>query len=257
MNKLIKLELNVIRALFYREIQTRFYSKKLGFFWTLFDIIILILVFSLLRSLMGGNQFSNLDYTVFLTIGLLSFFLWRNIVKKSMEAFDSNKALFVYNRVRPYHTVISRTFIEVIIFFSVFALLFFVGFLFDKEIIPDSWFNVILSFFWLIIFGLSIGFISAIFSDMFSIYKHIFNALLIPLIFISAIMYTVDSLPIDLREIILLNPLTHFMELIHASYFKSLNTSYVNYNYMFLWTFIPFVFGLLLYRVNEERIISN
>jgi len=51
MNKLIKLELNVIRALFYREIQTRFYSKKLGFFWTLFDIIILILVFSLLRSL--------------------------------------------------------------------------------------------------------------------------------------------------------------------------------------------------------------
>jgi capsular polysaccharide transport system permease protein len=78
-----------------------------------------------------------------------------------------------------------------------------------------------------------------------------------PLLFISALMYTVDSLPPSLREIILYNPLVHFIEMIHGNYFIVLDTKYVDYEYMFYWTIVPLFLGLFLYRKAQYKIVAS
>ncbi|MEA2091568.1 MAG: hypothetical protein U9O83_04275, partial [Campylobacterota bacterium] len=77
------------------------------------------------------------------------------------------------------------------------------------------------------------------------------------LLFVSTLMYTVDSLPPVLREIILYNPLVHFIEMIHGNYFAVLDTKYVDYEYMFYWTFVPLFLGLYFYARSEKKIISS
>jgi len=256
MKKQLNIEYNVIRALFFRELQTRF-NTKMAYFWTLFDSMSLIIVFSLLKSMFANTSITNVDFTVFLTIGFLGFFLWRNIVKKSMTAFEANQALFIYQRVRPYHTLITRLVVETIVFLSLVVIFFTLGWYFGFNTYIDNYLYLVVGFMWLILFGYSIGIMSAMIAQIFPIYAKIFNAMLIPMIFISGIMYTVDSLPNHLKPIILLNPLTHFMEFLHGAYFANLTFYYVDFTYMFYWTFIPLVIGLFIYRGKEERIIAS
>jgi len=251
------IDYHVIVGLLYREIQTRFGSKQFGYFWGIFDAMLMIIIFAGLKKIVSSNSMLHLDFTVFLAIGFLSFFLWKNIVNKSLTAFSANKALFLYQRVRPYHTLLTRLFLEVLISISTIFIFLFIGWFFGFDLSIDNFLFTILSLGWLIVFGFSIGFLSSILSELYEIYAKVMNILLSPLLFISAIMYSVESLPPKLQEVILYNPLVHFMELIHGFYFKSLNTNHVDFEYIFYWTVVPLILGLYLYRKHEERIISS
>jgi len=59
------------------------------------------------------------------------------------------------------------------------------------------------------------------------------------------------------KEILLYNPLVHFMEMIHGNYIYELDDRFVDYKYMLLWTIIPLFMGMSLYMKLEKRIISQ
>ncbi len=248
---------SVIKALFLREIQTRFGTKKLGYFWAIFDAMLMVLVFAGLKSAISENSMPGLDFPVFLASGFLAFFLWKNIVNKSLGAFNSNQALFSYVQVKPIDTLITRFLIELLV--SAMATLVFlvIGLYLDFNVNIQNFNMVMLAVAWFSLFGFSIGLFSAVIGSFYETYIKIINIIMTPLMFISALMYTVDSLPPMLREIILYNPLVHFIEMIHGNYFKVLDTRYVDYEYMFYWTFIPLFLGLYFYTKAEKKIISS
>jgi len=248
---------SVIIALFLREIQTRFGTKKLGYFWAIFDAMLMVLIFAGLKTAISEKSMPGLDFPVFLATGFLAFFLWKNIVSKSMGAFSSNLALFSYIQVKPIDTIITRFLVELLV--SVMATLVFlaIGLYLDFNVSIQDFNMVVLAVIWLCLFGFSLGLFSAVVGAFYETYTKIINVIMAPLLFISALMYTVDSLPPVLREIILYNPLVHFIEMIHGNYFVVLDTKYVDYEYMFYWTFIPLFLGLYFYTKAEKKIISS
>ncbi len=248
---------SVILALFLREIQTRFGTKKLGYFWAIFDAMIMVLVFAALKSAIATNAMPGVDFPVFLATGFLAFFLWKNIVNKSMTAFNANAALFAYKQVKPIDTIVTRFLVEILV--STMATLVFlgIGLYFDFNVSVENFNMVMLAVVWLSLFGFSLGLVSAVIGTFYETYTKILNIIMTPLLFVSALMYTVDSLPPVLREIILYNPLVHFIEMIHGNYFTVLDTKYVDYEYMFYWTFIPLFLGLYFYARAEKKIISS
>lgn len=248
---------SVIQALFLREIQTRFGSKKLGYFWAIFDAMIMVLIFAGLKSAISENALPGLDFPVFLASGFLAFFLWKNIVNKSLGAFSSNAALFNYVQVKPIDTIITRFLIEILVSSMATLVFLFIGLYIGLDVSIKNFNMVIFAVVWFALFGFSIGLFSAVVGTFYETYTKIIQVLMTPLLFISALMYTVDSLPPLLREIILYNPLVHFIEMIHGNYFHSLNTQYVDYEYMFYWTFIPLFLGLYFYTKAEKKIISS
>ena len=247
---------SVVSALFLREIQTRFGSKKGGYFWALFDAMLMVLIFAGLKSMIADNSMPGIDFPVFLASGFLAFFMWKNIVGGFMGAFSANAALFNYRQVRPFDTLVSRFLIELLV--STMATLAFIsiGLYFEFDIAVQDFTMVMLAVAWLALFAFGFGLFSAVLATFFENYAKVVNIVMTPLLFISALMYTVDSLPPILREIILYNPLVHFIEMIHGNYFVTLSTEYVDYSYMFFWTFIPLFAGLYLYRGSEEGIIA-
>jgi capsular polysaccharide transport system permease protein len=133
----------------------------------------------------------------------------------------------------------------------------FIGYYFEFDMEVKNFNLVLLSVIWLSIFSLGIGILSAVLATFFDFYKKMYGYMMLPLMFTSAVFYTVESLPTMLRELIVYNPLVHFMEMLHGSYFYVLDTRYVDYMYMTYWTIIPFFIGLFLYTKSEKNIIAS
>lgn len=246
---------SVIYALFLREVSVRFSSGTLGYFWIIFEPFMQISIFVTVKVILFGSN-SVLDYPVFITLGFIGFNLFRHIVDRSLTAFPANKGLYAYKQVKPIDTIIARFLVEVLISVIITLLFVSIGFYFEFDMNVQNLGLLILGFIWLMFFSLSFGIFASVvvvFSDSF---KKVIKLILSPLMFISAVFYAMQDVPQVLQEILYFNPLTHFMEMIHANYFYVLEDSFVDYGYILIWTIVPLYIGLWLYLHLEKRIIS-
>ena len=240
-----------------REIQTRFGSKKLGYFWAVVEPMSTIIVFAIIKELLHPNAMPGIDYPVFLASGFIAYYMFKNIVIKSMDSFNANKALFVYKQVKPFDTIIARAIVEISLTAIIILLFLFIGWYLGLDLECKNILGVILGYLWFALFGISLGVLFAVLGFFYENFKKIINLMFLPLFFISALFYTLDSLPPIVRGILFFNPIVHFEEMIHGNYFYGLHTNYVNYTYIVLWTLIPLFFGLWLYKKGERKIIMS
>jgi len=246
---------SVMFALILREIQTRFGSKKFGYFWALFDSLILVVGLSIVKGI-GANTM-GIEVVVFVAISFLAFFLFKNIVIQSMNAFSANKALFNYKQVKPIDTIFSRIIIEIFLSLFASAILVCIGLYLEFNLKVENINMVLFAVLWLIIFAAGIGIFTAVISSFYEWFTKLITFTMMPLLMLSALFYPVSSLPQKYQDYILYNPLVHFMEMIHGYYFNTLDTRYVDYVYMTYWTLIPLSAGLYLYVKSERQIIAS
>ena len=248
--------LSVINALFLREIQTRFGTKRLGYFWAIIDPMSKVIMFSIMHSALPTTTFQHIDYPVFLATSFLTYNFFSATMNSSISAFDANKALFSYQQVKPIDTIISRFFVEFLIMSMTIIVFILLGLYINLDLSIENINMTILAVIWLGVFGFSLGILFAVISAFYETFAKVVGFLTLPLFFLSGLMYSVDSLPKIAQDIVLYNPVIHFIEMIHGNYFKVLNTQYVDYTYMFFWTIIPLFLGLLFYTKAQKKIIS-
>jgi len=246
-----------IFALFLRDMYDSVGIKKIGYFWLFFDILFVVLIFVALRGYIRGIDIPGLDFIVFLTINLMAFYFFKSTVKLITNSLSTSKNLFDYKQVKPIDVIFAKFLFNFFIRILATFVLIFVGYYFEFDMQVNDFNLVLLSVVWLGIFSLGIGILSAVLATFFDFYKKMYGYMMLPLLFTSAVFYTVGSLPPKLREIILYNPIVHFMEMLHGSYFYVLDTYYVDYMYMTYWTIIPFFIGLFLYTKSEKNIIAS
>jgi len=234
----------------------RFSTSKTGLFWTFFTPFFQVFVFSVLRGALIPHN-TPYSFPLFMAISFIAFNFFTSISIKSMSAFDANKGLFVYKQVKPIDTIIGRALVELYITMVIILCFLLIGFYAGVEIIPQNLPLLVLGFFWLMMFGIGMGVLLAVGNTFFPTIGKLVGVSSIILMFASALFYTVGSLPPAARDVILYNPLAHFMEMLHAAYIPQLDDRYVDYEYMALWTLGVLYFGLWFYRQLEERIISQ
>ena len=174
-----------------------------------------------------------------------------------MDLFESNFTIYSYKQIRPIHSLFALYLVEFIVIFFIAVFLLAVGFVLQRDLTVEHFTMVLFAFLWLTFFAFSVGLVLSVLAHFFKGIRKIVNLMFLPLMFLSALFYSVDSLPYLFREYILWNPLVHFMEMLHGNYFEALDTSYVSYPYMFFWTFLPLWIGLYLYRLLEKKIIAH
>jgi capsular polysaccharide transport system permease protein len=232
-------------------------KNRMGLFLTFFEPLYQVAFFVLIKVLIFGRGDGSTDYVVFLGIVFLPFFMTRNIIQKAVGAFSANRSLFVYRQVKPIDTIFARTLLELFLYGIIFLIAVIIAFYFEFDTNPQSFATMIFAYIWLILFAFSLGIFLAVFNSYSNIIQSIVKMLFMGLIFLSALFYSVESLAPEVRELILYNPLAHFMEMIHGAYFYTLDDRYVDYFYMTMWTLIPFTVGLWWYLRAEKRIISQ
>lgn len=244
-------------ALFLREMYDSVGIKKIGYFWLFFDIVFVVIVFAGMRGFLRESGIQGLEVVVFLAVNVMAFYLFKTTVQMLMDSFFVNKSLFDYRQVKPIDVLFSKFLFNFYIRILATFVMIFAGLYFGFDLSIKDFNMVLLSVVWLGVFSLAIGILSAVLASFFDIAKRIVKYMMLPLMFTSAVFFTVESLPTYLRELIVYNPLANFMEMLHGSYFHALDTKYVDYTYMAYWTIIPLFLGLFLYTRSEKGIISS
>ena len=247
----------VERALFLREIEMKFTVGKTGVFWTFFEPFFQVALFVAIHAALMGSASFGFDFTIFMASGFIAFNMFRHILTSSGGAFIANKGLFAYKQVKPFDTVIARVLVEAFTTIVIIAIFLCIGFLFNYEaMLPKNTLMVCIGYGWLLLFATGMGLLVAVGNIFFISVGKVVSILSFILLFISAVFFPVISLPPQLQEIILYNPLVHFLEMIHGYYVYGLDDRFVDYRYMTLWSVVPFFIALWLYQRLEKRIVS-
>ena len=248
----------VIKTLFLRELNTRMSVGKAGLFWTFFEPFAQVYMFILIRVLIiGRGEGSNFDYAVFMAAGFIAFNMFRHILSSSVGAFSANQGLFTYRQVKPVDTVIARVLVEVFITGIIVLIFLFIGFFFHYNITPENLIMVVFGYLWLLLFSFSVGFLVAIGNIFFLSIGKVVGISTFGLMIFSAVFFPLISIPPEAQEVLLYNPLVHFMEMIHGYYIYELDDRFVDYHYMALWTITPLFMATWLYPKLEQRIVSQ
>jgi capsular polysaccharide transport system permease protein len=254
---------SVVRALFLREIEMRISSGRSGLFWTFFEPFLQIFIFVSIRIAIierqgGSAHASNFDYAVFMASGFIAFNMFRHILSSSVGAFNANRGLFSYKQVKPIDTVIARTLLEMFLSAVILTIFLAIGLFFHFDnTVPKNIPMVALGFAWLALFGFSVGLLAAVGNVFFISVGKFISVISFALLIFSAVFFPLISIPPAARELLLYNPLVHFMEMIHGYWIDELDDRFVDYRYIALWTITTLFLGLWFYRKLEKRIISS
>ncbi|MDK9694054.1 MAG: ABC transporter permease [Sulfurimonas sp.] len=246
-----------IFALFLREMYESVGVKKIGYFWLFFDILFVVFIFAGLKSVVRDASVPGLDMVIFIAVNIMAFYFFKDTIMLLLNSFSTNKSLFDYRQVRPIDVLFSKFLFSLYTRILATLVMIAIGLYLNFDLSVKNFNMVAFSIIWLGIFALAIGLLSAVLASFFDFYKRFVKYLMLPLLFLSAVFYTVESLPPLFQTIILYNPVTHFMEMLHGSYFYALDTRYVDYVYMIYWTVIPLFLGLFFYTRSEKGIIAS
>ena len=259
LRKPLPIFLSVLNALFLREMGMRMSTGRTGLIWTFLEPFAQVAIFVLLRVAIAGasGRTTAYDMGVFMASGFIAFNMFKHILSSSSGAFTANKGLFAYKQVKPIDTIISRILVEIFLTGIIVLLFLFVGFLFHYPIRPENLLLVAAGYLWLVIFSFGVGLIVGIGNTFYVSIGKFVSIISFLLLIGSAVFFPLESLPPAAQEILLYNPLVHFMEMIHGAYLYELDDRYVDYTYMLEWTVVPLFVGLWLYIYLEKRIISK
>ena len=249
--------LSVWHALLLREAVARMFGKRAAAAWLLLEpvagIAFMLLVFTVLRT----RYIGGMDTALWLSSGLLAFYLFRRTANQGASAVGANLALYTYRQVKPVDTVLSRCVLEGLLMLLI-ASLVFVGLalagvplqLHDPLLVMVS-----LTGLWLL--GLGWGLAVSVATELVPETGNLLNLLLMPLMLISGAIFPLSAIPYPWREWLMWNPVAHGIEGVRAgisSYYH--HVPELSMNYLLGYTLVLVFLGLVLQRRFRSRLVS-
>lgn len=249
--------MQVVQALIFRELRTRFGQYHLGYLWAFAEPLAHVAVLSAIFGIRSPTTTGGVEFPVFLATGLIPFLLFRGVVLRAMSAVESNKALFNYRQVKPLDTLIARTLLEALVYGAVFVVFMTgAGWLgFDAAVQRPL--QVLIVFVALALFGLGIGAMACVLASLLPDIAQVVPIILRPFYFISGVFFSVERVPAEYRDYLLWNPLLHAIEIVHQGYFFEVTASYGDPLYLAWWVLGSLALGLLTFQAFRFRLVAT
>ncbi|MGG8471708.1 ABC transporter permease [Rahnella sp. PAMC25617] len=246
-----------VKALFLREIKTRFGKYRLGYLWAALEPMAHMLIMIAIFGYIMHRTMPDISFPVFLINGIIPYFLFSSISTRSIGAIEANQGLFNYRPVKPIDTIFSRALLESIIYSLVYILMMSIVFISGENFKIVHLIMLVFTWVLLIILSCGIGLIFMVIGKTFPETEKFLPIMIKPLYFISCVMFPLHSIPKDYWPYLLWNPLVHVVELFRSSVFPGYVSDGVSLNYLAICTLIIFFIGLALYRSQEEAMLTS
>ena len=242
----------VIRALFTREIATRFGQYRLGFVWMLLEPVLSVLVIGVLLGPLSGRAVPDIPFAFFVLNGKLLLNLFTGPIGTSMSALKSNKGLLIYPNVRPLDPFLARYFYELLTTLFSFAVFTGIGMWMGIEISLGRLEVLAACYLLTWLMGCGLGLIFAVAAAYYKEVEKIIDVLLAPMVFISAVMFPLAALPQSLQRTLLWNPLVHPIEQARKALFPFYHAGDTGLYYPFTVAVVTLGIGLALFHSSRD-----
>src|SRR5262245_57383063 len=156
----------VWRALFLREAVARISAGRAAWVWILLEPIAHLLLLNLLFGFILHRVVSGIPGGLFITTGLLGYFMAQNTAMRSKDDIEANAGLLTYRSVLPVGTVLVRTGLEAIPVLISGLFLFAGLYIFGVQVIPHDALLVIVAFVALWFLGIGLGLVLSVISEL-------------------------------------------------------------------------------------------
>ena len=252
--------LAVWRALFLREAVARISAGRAAWVWILLEPIAHLLLLNVLFGFILQRVVSGIPGGLFITTGLLGYFMAHNTAMRSQDAIEANAGLLTYRQVLPVDTVLVRTALEAILVLISGLFLFTGLYIFGFQVIPHDALLVIAAFVAMWFLGIGLGLVLSVISELIPEAKKVTKILFRPLYFMSGIMFPISALPPAYQEWIMLNPLAHGIEIIRAGFFPQHQyhaVSGASLGYVLVFAMVTMCLGLALHIRFAPRLVEQ
>lgn len=248
----IRIQLRVIGALLMREVLTRYGRHNIGFLWMFAEPMLFTLGITSLWTLANMHHGSNIPIVAFAVTGYSSVLLWRNMPSRCVGAIEPNLALMYHRNVKLFDIFAARILLEAAgatTSFIVLSLLFVsVGWMQP----PQDVLKILLGWVMLAWFGSSLAFLLGCLSERSDLVEKLWHPAAYLLFPLSGAAFIVDWFPPDIRNLLLLFPMVHGVEILREGYFGVLARAHYNIPYM-----ASACLCLTALAFTQERIVSK
>jgi ABC-type polysaccharide/polyol phosphate export permease len=252
--KSLRVQWRVIRALLMREVITRYGRENLGVLWLIAEPATFTLGIAALWSAASLDHGSSLPIVAFAITGYSSVLMWRNTVSRCNSAIHHNFNLLYHRNVQVMDVLVTRIILELAGTTASFTVLslFFISIGVMPP--PDDMLRVIGGWFMLAWFGTSLGMVlgaATAYSEIVDRIWHPTSYLLFPL---SGAAFMVEWLPQRGRDVVLLLPMVHGVEMVREGFFGDAVRTHYDASYMALCCLVLTLLGLVLIRDAGRRV---
>jgi capsular polysaccharide transport system permease protein len=240
----------VIVALTLREVRLRNSKHAFMQLFDLLEALVFILVHWVIFTFLHRQLLIGDSLLMFITTGIFPVLFFRTMSIRAASAIEASKTVTSLPFVEPLDYAIARTFVE----FMSFALMFTFFFGMIKAMngsqfaLPYNPMAVFQFAILIALFSLGIGLINSFLIYLFPLWRMAWSMISRVQIFFSAVFYIPEYMPPQLRDIIVYNPILHFVSLFRSAFYPTYPTHLMSMKYMIGWTAAVMLLGLALER---------
>lgn len=245
-------QLRVMQALALRETRTRYGNHQLGYVWALLEPLVWIATFWEMFHIAQKSPPTGMDMVTFLATGIIPFDIFSKTMDRCAAAIDGNRGLLFYPQVHPLDIVFARAGLEFATYLIVFTVIIGAHALVVGGIPIEDPLMVIQGLALAALLGASLGLVFAAVAVQNKLIDRIRGPLLRPLFWSSGVFFTLNSLPLPVREVMIWNPVLHCTELVRSGFFESYQGHHMSARYVLLW-----ILGFSFVGLTVERAVRH
>jgi capsular polysaccharide transport system permease protein len=253
----MRIQRAVLVALVIRELRTRVEGRWLSLLWMLLEPLAHVMLMMALFGFRSHVASANIEYPVFLTTGLLPYFMFRNLARRLPNAVTSNLGLYAYRQVKPIDALAARAVVEIWLSSAVYlAALLLLGWL-GYHWWPVEPLALAVVSGVLLALGVGLGLLFSVLEHNRPRVRALVNLVFTPLYLLSGVIIPLHSLSAAWRDWLLLNPVLHLIELSRECFIPYYQVfPGVSLYYPAAFALVTVALALLLYRINRHRLVS-
>lgn len=252
-----RIQRSVVLALVIRELRARVEGRWLSLLWMVFEPLAHVLVILALFGFRRHVSSANIEFPVFLVTGMLPFFMFRNLARRLPNAIVGNRGLYAYRQVKPIDALVARALVEIGLYSTVYLLaLMLLGWL-GYHWLPVAPLQLMAVSVVLLALGLSLGLLFAVISHGRPKVQTVIGLLFMPLYLISGVIFPLHTMPLEVREWLLWNPVLHLIELCRLYFIPDFRPlTGVSWTYPTGFAITAAALALSLYRLNRHDLVA-
>ncbi|MBB2201122.1 ABC transporter permease [Gluconacetobacter tumulisoli] len=245
-------QLDVLKAVMYREALVRFGRRSLGLLEEIGSIAVHIVVFSLMRLYAGVEVQHGLPVLPFVCVGIYNFWLFRTGISQIPTALSAG-SYRAFSQVTPLDVALARGAVNMLLYIGLAVVTFWLLQLFGYSGPVGNWTEVILILVANGIFGIGCGLVLA---GPFHYLPFLRTVVMIGamriLSLIDGTFFLYPDLPPNLRPYAIWIPNLHLNDMAREAYFPSYQENWTSLTYVTGW-----IGGSLLLGLMVERALRN
>lgn len=246
---LLRTQGRALLALMLRDIRTRFFGHGLGFLlaiaWPLLHVLVLL---GFYHALGRATPYGE-DLLLFFATALGPFMAFSYLSRFAMLSVIQNRPLLNFPAIRPLDIVYARCILETLGSICMMIVLFGILWVLGVDIRPHDPVQAVYAFSSALLLGVCLGLLNAVITMAMPGWATVYSLMIVLLYLTSGVIFVPDTLPEQLRDIVVWNPALHSVEWMRQAYFPSYGKEALDKTYLFSFCLISLFAGLAIERL--------